>query len=117
MNPVWSPDGQWIAFHVTENVNSREADKIYIMTNDSLDARPITPGDRRNVSNSTIARGKKNQPDCQPLVQTATVPVGVLVGGSGHGRNGISGSSRRGGPMLQTTIMPCPSSQLSAPLP
>ena len=46
--PTWSPDGKWIAFSVTEYANDRRAKKIYVMTNDGLDARPIVPGDRKN---------------------------------------------------------------------
>jgi len=46
--PVWSPDGKWIAFRVTENANDREVDKIYTMTSEGLDAHPIVPGDRKN---------------------------------------------------------------------
>ncbi|MFQ5471082.1 MAG: hypothetical protein ACE5EH_12430 [Gammaproteobacteria bacterium] len=46
--PVWSPDGKWIAFRVTENANDREANKIYIVTNEGIDAHPVVPGDRHN---------------------------------------------------------------------
>lgn len=46
--PIWSPDGKWIAFKVTENANDHEADKIYIMTDEGLNAHPIVAGDRYN---------------------------------------------------------------------
>lgn len=47
-SPAWSPDGQWIAFRVTEDVKDREAGKIYVTSLDGSDIRRVVPGNRRN---------------------------------------------------------------------
>lgn len=72
--PVWSPDGQWIAFRVMENANDYEVDKIYLMTREGLDAQPVVPGDRYNVDVTSqdfyyiSERNPKWSPDGQQIL-------------------------------------------------
>lgn len=48
-SPIWSPDGNWIAFQATENAIDYEVSKIYVMTSNGQEPRPVAPGDRHNT--------------------------------------------------------------------
>lgn len=45
----WSPDGQMIAYHVTENVAGYEVGKIYVVSSTGLDNFPLITEDRANT--------------------------------------------------------------------
>lgn len=78
--PVWSPDGQWIAFRVTENINDMEAHKIYIMGRDGTNPHVVVVGDRHNDDVTSedfyyIFEGNPNwSPDSQQILYLRSNP-------------------------------------------